>query len=105
PLPTARLGRDRVDAGRRRRRDRGGDRADAADRHPDDAPGGAAGRMSTGETQIFVSRSPGARSAATVLAWIGAAALGLGIGVLTSFGQGWLTGTSNAFVNSESAWL
>jgi hypothetical protein len=54
---------------------------------------------------IFVSRSSGARGAATVLAWVGAAVLGLGIGVLTSYGQGWFTGTSNAFVNSESAWL
>lgn len=61
--------------------------------------------MSTAETQIFVSRSTGGRGAAMVLGWIGAAALGLGVGVLTSYGQGWLTGTSNAFVNSESAWL
>ncbi len=61
--------------------------------------------MSTSETQIFLSRSARARGAATALGWIGAVALGLGIGVLTSYGQGWLTGTSNAFVNSESAWL
>jgi hypothetical protein len=61
--------------------------------------------MSTSEMQIFVSRSPGQRVGVVVVAWAGAVVLGLGIGVLTSFGQGWLTGTSNAFVNSESAWL
>jgi hypothetical protein len=61
--------------------------------------------MSTSEMQIFVSRSAGRRAGLAALAWLAAAALGLGIGVLTSYGQGWLTGTSNAFVNSESAWL
>ena len=61
--------------------------------------------MSTGEMAIFVSRSPGRRAGLVLVSWVAAAALGLGIGVLTSYGQGWLTGTSNAFVNSESAWL
>lgn len=32
-------------------------------------------------------------------------ALGLGVGCLTSFGQGHLTGALDAFVNSASAWL
>ena len=50
------------------------------------------------------------REVAVRVGWVtsgalGAVVLGFAIGVLTSYGQGWLTGTSNALVNSESAWL
>jgi hypothetical protein len=37
--------------------------------------------------------------------WPLAIAAGLAVGVLTSFGQGVLSGAGNAFVNSASAWL
>jgi hypothetical protein len=37
--------------------------------------------------------------------WLLSVAAGLAVGVLTSFGQGVLSGAGNAFVNSASAWL
>jgi hypothetical protein len=45
------------------------------------------------------------RGDAAARRWLLPVAAGLAVGVLTSFGQGVLSGAGNAFVNSASAWL
>jgi hypothetical protein len=45
------------------------------------------------------------RGGAAPWRWLLSIAAGLAVGVLTSFGQGALSGAGNAFVNSASAWL
>jgi hypothetical protein len=50
---------------------------------------------------VFISARPGRGS----WRWPLSVAAGLAVGVLTSFGQGVLSGAGSAFVNSASAWL
>jgi hypothetical protein len=57
--------------------------------------------MTTTSSRIFLSRRSGSHGGQ----WAVVLAAGLAVGILTSFGQGVLSGAGNAFVNSASAWL
>jgi hypothetical protein len=62
--------------------------------------------MSTADAQsqsVFLSRRLRARAGGPALAFLGAIAIGVAIGMLTDLSQGRLT--SNSLLNSEAAWL